>query len=108
MSRSITIEDLYSIKFLSRPRISPDGQRVAFVLTTIDEYKQEYRSSIWVAPTNGGKARRFTAGNGNSHSPGWSPDGRWLPFVSGPESEALPLRKNPRDQKRQGKRKRQS
>src|SRR2546425_158728 len=66
MSRSITIEDLYSIKFLSRPRISPDGQRVAFVLTTIDERKHEYRSSIWVAPTNGGEARRFTTGNGNS------------------------------------------
>src|SRR5258708_18797909 len=103
MSRPITIEDLYSIKCLSRPRISTDGQRVAFVLTAIDEYKEEYRSSIWVAPTNGGKARRFTAGNGNSHSPGWSPDGPWLAFVSDRESEAVPLSKNPPDQKKQGK-----
>src|SRR5260370_37785285 len=91
MSRSITIEDLYSIKFLSRPRISPDGQRVAFVLTTIDEYKQEYRSSIWVAPTNGAKARRFTAGNGNSHSPLWAPDRRCLAFVSYQEYGRLSL-----------------
>jgi len=78
MSRSITIEDLYAIKFLSRPRISPDGQRVAFVVTTIDERKHEYRASIWVAPTAGGEARRFTGGTANAHSPCWSPmDAGW-------------------------------
>lgn len=103
MSRSITIEDLYSIKFLSRPRISPDGQRVAFVVTTIDERKHEYRSSIWVAPTNGGQARRFTGGKGNSHNPIWSPDGRWLAFISDRENEAVPSSKTQEDQKKQGK-----
>ena len=35
--RSMTIEDLYQFKFLGKPRISPDGQRVAFAVTTIDE-----------------------------------------------------------------------
>jgi dipeptidyl aminopeptidase/acylaminoacyl peptidase len=105
MSRSITIEDLYAIKFLSRPRISPDGQRVAFVVTTIDERKHEYRSSIWVAPTAGGEARRFTGGTANAHSPCWSPDGRWLAFVSDREGE--PGGKNAQEQKQQGKGKQQ-
>ena len=57
MLRSITIEDLYQFKQVSRPRISPDGQRVAFVVTTIDERKQEYHSSIWIASTDGGVRR---------------------------------------------------
>ena len=87
MSRSITIEDLYAIQFLSRPRISPDGQRVAFVVTIIDGGKHEYRSSIWVVPTAGGEARRFTGGTANAHSPCWSPDGRWLAFLSDREGE---------------------
>jgi dipeptidyl aminopeptidase/acylaminoacyl peptidase len=88
LSRSITIEDLYKIKFLSRPRISPDGQRVAFVATTIDEHKHAYHASIWVAPTRGGEVRRFTSGPANAHSPAWSPDGRWLAFVSDREGES--------------------
>ncbi len=101
MSRAITIEDLYAIKFLSRPRISPDGQRVAFVVTTIDERKHEYRSSIWVTPIAGGEARRFTGGIVNAHSPCWSPDGRWLAFVSDREGELTG--KNAQEQKQQGK-----
>ncbi len=40
--RSMTIEDLYQFKFLGKPRISPDRQRVAFAVTTIDESKHEY------------------------------------------------------------------
>jgi dipeptidyl aminopeptidase/acylaminoacyl peptidase len=101
MSRSITIEDLYAIQFLSRPRISPDGRRVAFVVTTIDEGKHEYRSSIWVAPSDGGEATRFIGGTANAHSPCWSPDGRWLAFITDREGELLS--KDTQEQKKQGK-----
>jgi len=99
--RNITIEDLYQLKPVSRPRISPDGQRLAFVVTTIDEHKYEYRSSIWMVSTKGGDAKRFTAGPANTHSPSWSPDGRWLAFVS--EREGEPADKDEKEQKKHGK-----
>ncbi|MBV9690659.1 MAG: S9 family peptidase [Ktedonobacteraceae bacterium] len=87
MARPISIEDLYEIKFLGQPRISPDGQRIAFVASTIDKRKHEYRSSVWVVPTHGGEARRFTSASAHADSPSWSPDGYWLAFVSKRESE---------------------
>src|SRR5947209_2155120 len=101
MSRPISIEDLYQFKFLSRPRISPDGERVAFVMTTIEERKHEYRSSIWVVPADGGEAKQLTRGTANTHSPSWSPDGRWLAFVSEREGEAQG--RDEKEQKKHGK-----
>ncbi|HZO74802.1 MAG TPA: S9 family peptidase [Ktedonobacteraceae bacterium] len=101
MARTITIEDLYQIKFVSRPRISADGQRVAFVVTTIDGNKHEYHSSIWVSPAAGGEARRFTSGPANTSSPVWSPNGRWLAFVS--EREGETTAKDQKEQKKRGK-----
>lgn len=102
MSRSITIEDLYQFKFVGHPRISPDGQRVAFVVTTIDERKHEYRSSIWLTLSEGGEAKRFTGGPANTHSPCWSPDGRWLAFISERESDEL-AGKDEKERKKLGK-----
>src|SRR5712692_6027307 len=79
--RDITIEDLFQFKPVSKPRISPDGQRVAFVVTTVDKRTYEYRSSIWVVSTDGDEAKRFTAGPANAHSPSSSPDGPWLSCI---------------------------
>ncbi|HTI13533.1 MAG TPA: S9 family peptidase [Dictyobacter sp.] len=89
MARSITIDDLYKMKFLGRPRISPDGKYVAYVVTTIDEHKHAYRSAIWVATLKTGEVRRFTSGATSANSPVWSPDGRWLAFVSAREGDDL-------------------
>ena len=101
MSRSMTIEDLYNVKFVSSPRLSPDGQSVACVVRTIDQKAYEYHTAIWIVPALGGEAKRYTMGKASAGSPSWSPDGRWLAFVSEREGE-LPGQ-GEKEQKKLGK-----
>src|SRR5664279_2518488 len=76
-------DDIYELTGVGDPRISPDGSRVAYVVSTVDRDSNEYRSAVWVATLDGSEEpRSFTAGEKNDTSPRWSPDGRWLAFVS--------------------------
>lgn len=74
--------DLCRIQWLSDPQFSPDGQRVAFVVTTLSEEKDEYLSSIWLVSCAGGEPKRFTTGPARDTTPRWSPDGSQLAFLS--------------------------
>jgi dipeptidyl aminopeptidase/acylaminoacyl peptidase len=78
----ITAQDLFKIVKVTDPQFSPDGRRIAFVQTEIDQEENCYKSAIWLVPASGGCARRFTSGDRNDTAPRWSPDGRWLAFVS--------------------------
>jgi dipeptidyl aminopeptidase/acylaminoacyl peptidase len=85
--RPMTPQDITRIVWVSDPRISPDGARVAFVATTLSEEKDEYLSQIWMVDTTGGAPRRFTAGPKRDTEPRWSPDGLRLAFVSEREAK---------------------
>lgn len=69
---------LHGIATPSEPVVSPDGDRVAYVVTTIDVEEDRYVRDIWLATSDG--HRRFTTGESDG-SPQWSPDGRRLAFV---------------------------
>jgi len=80
--RAMTPQDITRIRLVSDPQISPDGRRVAFVVTTLSEEKDQYLSQIWMVETAGGEPRRFTAGPKRDTAPRWSPDGTRLAFIS--------------------------
>ncbi|MDO8835413.1 MAG: protein kinase, partial [Vicinamibacterales bacterium] len=54
------------------PAVSPDGNTVAYV---VDEGLEQ---SIWLVPTRGGPAKRWTEKPGQHRRPAWAPDGRIL------------------------------
>ena len=74
--------DLLGFKTIPDLEISPDGARVAYVVTCIDIELDEYRSTIHVAPTEGGAPIEFTRGPKRDSAPRWSPDGSQLAFLS--------------------------
>ena len=80
--RPVTAQDLTRLRGVSDPQISPDGRRVAFVMTTASQERDEYLSNVWVVDVNGGEPRRLTTGPTKDTLPRWSPDGRWLAFAS--------------------------
>jgi len=80
--RGVRPRDLYSLRTVVDPQISPDGKQVAYVVTWSDKDADETRMSVYLAPLDGrAPARRFTQGN-KDHTPRWSPDRRYLGFVS--------------------------
>ena len=86
--RGVTSEDYFGFESISDPHISPDGQQVAYVLTTVDQKKNRRDTSIWVVAIDGHSSpRRLSAEGFNSNSPRWSPDGSRLAFVSNREGE---------------------
>jgi dipeptidyl aminopeptidase/acylaminoacyl peptidase len=80
-------EDLLAITSVTDPQLSPDGARVAYVQTVIDAEQDEYRSTIWMASSEGGEPVQFTRGAKRDTAPRWSPDGRLLAFLSDRDDE---------------------
>src|SRR5690348_16568130 len=69
------------------PDLSGDGRRVAVVVTEADVERDRPSASVWVAPVDGSPpARRCTEGPADKN-PRWSPDGRWLAYISVTDDE---------------------
>jgi dipeptidyl aminopeptidase/acylaminoacyl peptidase len=80
--RGVTPSDVYKIKSLSDPQISPDGKWVAYVVSTPDSVKDKADTDVWMISSNGGESIRLTASPEGESRPRWSPDGKYLTFLS--------------------------
>lgn len=82
LKQGIKPEDLYELKSVADPQVSPDGTEVVYVQTHIDEKKKDYVSNLFYINLDDKKPQQWTFGEDKTHSPVWSPDGSQIAFVS--------------------------
>ncbi|MGE0127158.1 MAG: prolyl oligopeptidase family serine peptidase [Blastocatellales bacterium] len=80
--RPMTFDDLMAVKRLSDAQISPDGSRVAYVVSDVDKNLNRSKRNVWVVPTSGGQPQQLITSDKNDFSPRWSADGKSLAFIS--------------------------
>ncbi|HKP85350.1 MAG TPA: S9 family peptidase [Blastocatellia bacterium] len=91
----LTPEQTLTLRRIVEPRFSPDGSRIAFVVSEAAKGTSRLRH-IWVLDVRSREVRRFTTSSKSEFTPRWSPDGQRLAFLSdrdgSPQIYILPMR----------------
>ena len=78
----LKVEHMFEMASVGDPRLSPEGDWVAYTVSrrNLEEEKSETR--IWMVPAAGGEPLPLTAEGESSSQPRWSPDGKYISFLS--------------------------
>jgi len=100
--RTFTVDDEMKLRSIVDVKISPDGKRVAYVVSTPSLAKSEHEAALYVVPSDGGASVRLgeTVRILNTPLPAprlrWSPDGGTLGVLGlsndKPQVFAIPVR----------------
>ncbi|QKG55995.1 S9 family peptidase [Hymenobacter sp. BRD128] len=81
--RPLNLTDLARMRDVADPNLSPDGAWVAYTVTRIDTTTDKRDADVWMARTDGSQNLRVTTNPASESRPRFSPDGKYLSFLSG-------------------------
>src|SRR5580658_8526798 len=81
-TKTPTIDQSLEMRTVSAPKISPDGRRVVYEQSRTDWDANAFEKDLWLADRATGESHRLTAMANSSNNAAWSPDGRWIAFLS--------------------------
>lgn len=74
--------DVFSLEYVSSPKISPDGKKVLYVRNFKDIMTDKNYSNIWIINYDGTNNSPITTGNQNDFDPTWSNSGDKFTYKS--------------------------
>ena len=74
--------DIFSLEYVSNPKISPDGKKVLYVRNFKDIMTDKNHSNIWIIDFDGKNNTPLTTGNKNDFDPTWSNSGDKFTYKS--------------------------
>ncbi len=80
--RAITLDDLNRIQRVSPPVLSPDGDWILYTVSQVDAKEDKNQSHLWLAKWDGSVHLQLTYGKEGASSPRFSPDGKYISFLS--------------------------
>jgi dipeptidyl aminopeptidase/acylaminoacyl peptidase len=81
--RLIQVDDMHRIHDVRDPQVSPEDKWVAYVVSSVDSTADKSETHVWMANWEGTQQLQLTSGSESENMPRWSPDGRYLSFLSG-------------------------
>jgi dipeptidyl aminopeptidase/acylaminoacyl peptidase len=80
--RPFTLQDLYRLKTVGSPVISPDGRWVVYTVKTTALETSKSFTNLWRVDAEGKDPTRLTTSDAVDDQPTFSPDGKTLAFIS--------------------------
>ena len=80
--RTLTPDDINALREVDDPQVSPDGDSVAYTVRTADLVKDKRITHLWMASWDGQRTLQLTQGEHSEHTPRWSPDGKYVSFLT--------------------------